>query len=190
MSGESLDRRALLHAAAAAAGAFGVGLVMGRALSVERTPAGGPPRSLSVREWETLEAVLAHLLPSDDLGPGAPEVNAIGYLDGVLADTRIPRHIAPTVRAAVPSLDQWARGRGALDFAGLGFDGRERALREHVATPEGLAWLRIVMGFVLEAFLGDPARGANPDGIGWTAVGHRPGWPRPTTPGWQPQERS
>ena len=46
--------------------------------------------------------------------------------------------------------------------------------------------LRVLLGFVLEAFLGDPVHGGNPEGIGWTWAEHRPGYPRPRE-GWAPR---
>jgi gluconate 2-dehydrogenase gamma chain len=187
---DGIHRRDLLRAASAAAGVFGAALVVGQALDVQRTPPGGPPRALTVREWEALEAALAHMLPSDDLGPGAHEVNAIGYLDAVMADPRTAAVIPPRVRKGAAELDRMARKRGAVGFAALGFDDREWALRTYVATPAGLHWTQTVMGYLMEAFLCDPVHGGNPDGIGWATVGHRPGWPRPTTPGWEPKERT
>lgn len=185
-----LDRREFLHAASAAAGVFGASIVVGNALDVERTPPGGPPRALTTREWTALEAVMAHMLPTDDLGPGAREVNAIGYLDGVLADPRTAGVIAPRVRGGAAEMDRAARKRGGLDFAALGYDDREQTLRTYVATQAGLHWAQTILGYLMEAFLCDPVRGGNPDGIGWATVGHRPGWPRPTTPGWEPEERT
>ncbi len=187
---EGIDRRDLLRAASAAAGVLGASLVVGQALDVERTPPGGRPRALTLREWATLESVLAHMLPTDDLGPGAAEVNAIGYLDAVLADPRTARVIPPRVRTGAAVVLRMARKRGAVDFGALGHDDRESVLRAHVATPAGLHWAQTVMAYLMEAFLCDPVRGGNPEGIGWAAVGHRPGWPRPTARGWKPEERT
>ena len=53
------------------------------------------------------------------------------------------------------------------------------------AREAGKGWLRTMIGYVLEAFFGDPVHGINPDEIGWRWAAHMPGTPRPSTPNWE-----
>ncbi len=45
--------------------------------------------------------------------------------------------------------------------------------------PEGAGWIRVVLGYTLEAVLGDPVHGGNVGEAGWTWAGYEPGDPRP-----------
>ena len=116
-------------------------------------------------------------------------MNAIGYLDAVLADPDIDPKTVARIRDGAAKLDVRARRRGAPHFAALDATGQDAALRPFERRPEGVAWLRSMLGFLMEAFLGDPARGANPGQIGWRWARHRPAFPRPPEVGWRPEAR-
>ena len=90
--GPGLSRRELLKRA---------GLVVGAAVVVPVTPmdaagqtASAPDalRTLTRREYDTLDAICARIIPTDDSGPGAREARAARYIDwglsGALAGTR------------------------------------------------------------------------------------------------------
>ena len=153
----------------------------------------GTPRSsrvLSTEEKQTLAAAQDRLLPSDVAGPGARDVYAIDYLAAALLDPAVPKNHAVFLRKGVVSLDAWARKHDAGDFVSLRPRAQDRALRDFSRTSRGRWWMRTMLGYTLEAFFGDPARGANPDELGWRWSTHRPGWPRPQARGWRPAERA
>ncbi|MEZ6007996.1 MAG: gluconate 2-dehydrogenase subunit 3 family protein [Planctomycetota bacterium] len=137
-----------------------------------------------------IAAVQELLLPPDDLGPGASDVNAIGYLDAVLGEPGLEPEVAPRLKSGAERLDRLCRQHHRRPFVGLDVALRERALLELDGQPEGRAWITELLGFLLEALLGDPARGANPDELGWKWLGYEPPLPRPPHPGWQPRESS
>lgn len=149
-----------------------------RARRVRPTMAGEPPRHLTAGEWTTLEAVLDRLLPSEPGAPGAKDVRAIGYLDAVLGDPAVEAEAKRRVREAAARMDAFARARDVPDFATLAPEVRDEGLRGLEATWEDEVTLRVLLAFTLEAFLGDPRHGGNPDGIGWAWAEHRPGYPR------------
>src|SRR6185436_18823235 len=66
-------------------------------------------------EARTIEAAMARLFPSDDLGPGAAEAGAAVYLDRALAGHE--RDLQPRYRAALTALDALARARTGRPFA-------------------------------------------------------------------------
>jgi gluconate 2-dehydrogenase gamma chain len=69
--------------------------------------------------------------------------------------------------------------RGNKEFVALSERERERVLRDFEDTHEGDLWLTLVLGYTLEAYVGDPSYGGNPDEVVWRWLGHRPGFPRP-----------
>lgn len=183
MSAARLSRRALLAAigAAGVAAAWMGGVFRGQP---------GSPRVLDMEEKRALAAAQDRLLPSDSSGPGARDVRALSYLEAVLRDPGVPVKHAIFIRKGVATLDVQARKRGAADFASLPARAQDQALEAFSKTPAGRWWMRTMLGYTLEAFLGDPVRGANADQRGWQWATHQPGWPRPEARGWYPTERS
>ena len=67
-----------------------------------------------------------------------------------------------------------------LGFEALDFTRKEQLLR-YLAdrTRWGKNWLSLLLYYLFEALLADPAYGCNPDGVGWQWLEHQPGFPRP-----------
>lgn len=130
--------------------------------------------------WALIGAVQQHLFPSEPSAPGAREINALPYLQWVVGDDTLDaEHRAFVVRGA----DWVAEQALALEHAAFGeLDEvqRERVLRQVAATGPGENWLSTVLMYLFEALLTDPVYGGNPNGIGWTWLGHTPGFPRPS----------
>src|SRR5574342_618786 len=90
-----MTRRDLLKRAGALGAAAAVGGAAG-APAADAPPAlqaaGEPLENLTAAESEILESVVARLIPSDALGPGAKEARAARYIDralgGALASSR------------------------------------------------------------------------------------------------------
>jgi gluconate 2-dehydrogenase gamma chain len=110
-------------------------------------------------------------------------VNAIGYLDAVLADDEVDAETRALVKDGAARLDELARKRGAATFPALAREGQEALLHSFETDARGVEWLRKTIAFALEALLGDPVHGGNTDEVGWRWIGHRPGVPRPTKGG-------
>ncbi len=200
-----VSRRAFLTRAAAGAGVATVSWFWGqgftrpeRAADVEPTLPGAPGKTFNEREWRTLEAACDRLLPSSPGSPGARDVNAIGYLDAVLQDATISRHSRAVILDGAQKLDARAKGMGAAEFRALPATKQDAAIRVFETfrakdgSHPGHVWLERMLGYIFEAFFGDPVHGGNPDEIGWTWAGHKPGFPRPkpSQKGWRPTERT
>ena len=153
---------------------------------VRATPSAGAARSLDARAWATLDAALDHLLPSEADAPGARDVNAIGWLDAVLADPELDPETAARITAMARRLDGTAEQAGAPSFADLAAGLQAEAIRAFEEPWEDQLALRALLAYALEALLGDPVHGVNPGQIGWTWAQHKPGAPRPS-PGWVPR---
>lgn len=129
-------------------------------------------------EWDLLAAVQDHLLPSAPDAPGAKDVNATGYLDAALRGSDVNPEEAKIIKRGLPSLHELSQKHGGA-FATLRDDEKEKVLREFEVTDDGSTWLNLVMAYSLEAYLGDPAYGGNPNGIVWEWLEHKPGFPQP-----------
>ena len=171
---DRMDRRTFLaRASAAAAVLAGCGP---RPVRCD-TPGAGPGQRLDPPEWRAVQAAQEVILPSRPGSPGAREVRATAYLDAALAFGAAPGECEAVKRGA-RRLDALAVERGAFDYAALDPAGADSVLRAMLQA-HGNEWFVVVLGYTLEALLGDPVHGGNPDGVGWKWLGHTPGWPRP-----------
>jgi gluconate 2-dehydrogenase gamma chain len=136
------------------------------------------PRA-SANPWPILAAVQDHLFPSELDAPGAREIRALSYLQGVLADPSGDRDTQRFILQGVDWLEDLCRQRHRASFPDLDPLRREQALHEIAKTEKGENWLSTLLLYLCEALLADPVYGGNPNGVGWTWLGHTPGFPRP-----------
>ena len=130
--------------------------------------------------WPLLAAVLEHLFPSEIDAPGAREIRALAYLQGVLGDPRGDREEQRFILKGADWLEDLSRQRHKTTFVELDPIRREQVLREVASSPKGENWVATLLLYLCEALLADPIYGGNPDGIGWAWLAHQPGFPRPT----------
>lgn len=175
------DRREVLSRAAVLAAAAGLSLAVGRRLRI--AVAADEGRLLTDAEWATMEAVQETLWPAGPGIPGAKEVHATYVLDAALRHPAVPPIEREWLRGWIPTLHELARARGATSFEALDPAGREAVLVAFREKDEGAGWIRLVLGYTLEAVLGDPVHGGNPGEIGWRSMGYAPCDIRPSSPG-------
>ena len=134
----------------------------------------------SEQQRETVSAVQEHLFPKGPDSPGAADVNAAAYLEWAITVPGTDPDTRNTIVNGVGRLQDASRERFDVLFNRLNFDQREPLLR-YLAdeTRWGRAWLSLVLTYIFEALLSDPAYGGNPDQIGWRWLQHQPGFPRP-----------
>ncbi len=159
------------------------GLLLGGARRIEAAPPGSPPRALDERTWATLAAAQDRLVPSTPGAPGAASTNAIGYLDAALASPDVPERSKELIRRGAAHIDRaarWYRKERFADLSPMQQDAILRSLERDLRI--GIPWLRTMLIYTLEGYLGDPVHGGNANEAAWTWLGHRPGTPRPTTP--------
>ena len=116
--------------------------------------------------WPVLAAVQVHLFPSEPGSPGAREIKALSYLQGVLGDARGDRDEQRFILKGVDWLQDLCRQRHRASFVDLDPIRREQVLREVANSEKGDNWLATLMLYLCEALLADPAYGGNPEGIG------------------------
>jgi len=150
------------------------------ALAVDQEPPAPRGKVLDAHQWRTLAAVQDHLLPSEPGAPGSSDIRATAYLDGVLADPELDPETRSFVLSGVGWLDELAKEGDGQPFADLAPGVREDLLVRISQSRSGDRWLSKLIGYTLEALLGDPLYGGNPGGIGWAWLDHNPGLPRPS----------
>jgi gluconate 2-dehydrogenase gamma chain len=146
-----------------------------RLVSVDRPALLAPP------DERLLADVQEHLLPSDPSSPGARDIGATRYIQAAVQGSDVPPEDAAILRHGLRALASMQN----THFAQLSPEAREDLLRRFEATEKGASWLTLVMGYTLEAYVGDPAYGGNPDGIVWRWLEHTPGFPRPAAISWE-----
>lgn len=135
-------------------------------------PTREPLETLSPGEADTLEAMVARLIPSDASGPGAREARAAHYIDralgGALASWR------ETYLAGLTSLETYARATKGGRFSQLSAADQDEVLsaleRNAVpafSPPGAAAFFNLVLGHTLQGTFGDPFYGGNRDFAGW-----------------------
>lgn len=127
-----------------------------------------------------LRAVQEHLLPHAADSPGAADINAATYLEWAITAPGIDPDTRNTIVNGLGRLREASRARHDAAFDALATGQREELLR-YLAdeTRWGRAWVSLLLYFLFEALLSDPAYGGNPGEIGWRWLEHQPGFPRP-----------
>ena len=175
-----ISRRDLLKRA----GAIGVAGVVARpALGLDHVApvldvqaVAQPLEHLTAEEFDILDAIVARLIPSDALGPGAKEAGAGRYIDralgGALASSR------PAYAAGLAALDRYARSSRGNAFAGLSPTDQDSVLIDVETgaatgfTGGSAVFFNMVLNHTHQGTFGDPYYGGNANFIGWDLIGY------------------
>jgi len=134
------------------------------------------PQILAAAEFETLDAMVARLIPSDDLGPGAKEAGASIYIDralgGALASSR------QAYAAGLAALDRYAQSSRGASFARLSPVDQDSVLIDvETGAATGFsgssaAFFTMVLNHTHQGTFGDPFYGGNANFVGWDLIGY------------------
>ena len=128
-------------------------------------------------EAQTIGAIAARIIPSDDGMPGAREAEAVVYIDRALAG--FGRNLQVLYRRALVALDGHTRARpgppvvgleGGAAGAGVGGIGPGGAGAQADAALVA-RFFAVVREHTIEGTFGDPAYGGNRDAVGWKLIG-------------------
>ena len=132
--------------------------------------------TLTAAEADTLEAIVARLIPSDANGPGATEARAAHYIDRALAGPL--RSARPAYAAGLAALDDYAQAAKGAPFAKLSAKDQDALLSDmekNVATgfaPDSAAFFNLVRTHTIEGTFCDPYYGGNANFVGWDMLGY------------------
>jgi gluconate 2-dehydrogenase gamma chain len=182
-----LSRRQFLQqTGVTAGGVFAFGLAPGLPV-LEDAPAAtaeaAAPAALRPGERITLRAILARLLPADELGPGAVEAGVDVYIDRALAGAYAG--LLPLYRQNLAAIDAAAKTMGATSFAALSPYQQDTLLQQVEAgkvtmqVPIGkqvavlaTQFFQVLLQHMREGMFGDPMYGGNRSFAGWDLIGY------------------
>lgn len=132
--------------------------------------------TLTASEAETLEAIAARLIPTDENGPGAVEARAARYIDralgGALAASR------KAYAEGLAAVDAYARRSKGARFARLSPADQDAVLGDmenDVATgfrPNSSSFFSLVRAHTIQGTFCDPSYGGNANFVGWDLIGY------------------
>jgi gluconate 2-dehydrogenase gamma chain len=132
--------------------------------------------AIAAAESDTLNAMLARLIPTDANGPGATEARVGRFIDRMLRGEL--RALAPAYEAGLAALDEYARSTHGAPFAGLAAAQQDSVLTDLEAgtapgfEPDSGTFFGMVHTHALMGMFGDPVHGGNADFVGWDLLGY------------------
>jgi gluconate 2-dehydrogenase gamma chain len=181
ISRRDLLRAGLASAAVAAAPASALVSIEGIA-PVSLTPADSamqtrePLETLSAAESDTLEAIVARLIPTDANGPGAAEARAAHYIDRALGGALASwREVYAAGLAAVEQYAQTSKGASFVHLSPTNQDAVLTDIESNVATgftPDSAAFFDLVRNHNIQGMFCDPYYGGNANFAGWDLLGY------------------
>ena len=207
----TISRRALLRGAGAAGAAAAASAVGVTATPVTESTAPAPAEStaaitqpartapapvvyeqLTADEAGLLEAIADHLIPDDELGPGAVAAGAVVYIDRALGGATSGSRDG--YRGGLAAFDRYCRASRGAPFRELAHVDQVSALIDvetGAATGSGAgfagssgAFFGMIRSHLLQGTFGDPYYGGNRDFIGWDLIRY-PGVRTAVSPGLQ-----
>jgi gluconate 2-dehydrogenase gamma chain len=177
-----VSRRGLFKQVGAAGAAAMAGMPLAPGLAQERAAPSATAtaqlealETLTAAEADTLEAIVARLIPTDENGPGAAEARAAHYIDRALSGPL--RSSREAYAAGLAAIDAYAQSkRGAL-FARLSAPDQDAVLTDmekNVATgfvPDAATFFDLVRSHTIQGTFCDPYYGGNAHFVGWDLIG-------------------
>jgi gluconate 2-dehydrogenase gamma chain len=131
--------------------------------------------TLTAAEADTLAAIVARLIPSDENGPGAAEARAAHYIDRAL--TGPLRSSREAYADGLAAIDAYAQSKKGVAFARLSAPDQDAILTEmekNVATgfmPNAATFFNLVRAHTIQGTFCDPYYGGNANFVGWDLIG-------------------
>jgi len=139
-------------------------------------PGREPLEHLTAAESDTLEAIVARLIPTDAHGPGATEARAAHYIDRALGGALASSRQAYT--AGLAALDRYARSSRGAPFAQLSQTDQDSVLIDVDTgaatgfTGSSAVFFNLVRAHTWQGTFGDPYYGGNANFVGWDLIGY------------------
>ncbi len=135
-----------------------------------------PFETLTATETETLEAIVARLIPSDENGPGAAEARAAHYIDRALAGALAASRDAYSV--GLEAVNRYAEVSRGARFSELTAADQNAVLSEMESneatgfTPDSATFFSLLRAHTIQGTFCDPYYGGNVSFVGWDLIGY------------------
>ncbi|MBV9491312.1 MAG: gluconate 2-dehydrogenase subunit 3 family protein [Verrucomicrobia bacterium] len=132
--------------------------------------------SLTALEADTLQAIVARLIPADENGPGAAEAGAAHYIDRALSGPL--RGFREAYAAGLAALDAHALSTKGAAFVKLAADQQDAILSDLEKnagsgfSPDAASFFNLVRTHTIQGTFCDPYYGGNANFIGWDLIAY------------------
>ena len=139
-------------------------------------PAQEPFETLTAAESDTLEAIVARLIPSDENGPGAAEARAAHYIDRALTGPLAASRSAYS--SGLEAVNRYAQASKGAPFTELPASDQDDVLRDMESdtatgfTPNASTFFTLLRTHTIEGTFCDPYYGGNANFVGWDLIGY------------------
>ena len=132
--------------------------------------------TLNAAEADTLDAIVARLIPTDENGPGATEARAACYIDHALAGAL--HALRSTYAAGLAAIDEYALTSKGATFSKLSVENQNAVLSDMERnaapgfSPNSASFFNLLRAHTIEGTFSDPYYGGNADYVGWKLLGY------------------
>jgi gluconate 2-dehydrogenase gamma chain len=132
--------------------------------------------SLTADEIETIEAIVARLIPTDANGPGAKEARVARYIDWALGGGL--GFFRADYESGLARTNAYAISLHGASFSKLTAAQQDAILtnmQRNTApgfTPNSQTFFNLIRGHTVEGMFGDPFHGGNENLVGWDLIGY------------------
>jgi gluconate 2-dehydrogenase gamma chain len=139
-------------------------------------PAREALETLTAVESDTLEAIVARLIPSDESGPGAAEARAAHYIDRALTGPLAA--FRQTYTAGLAAVNDYAQASKGAAYAKLTARDQDAVLTDmekNTATgfsPNSAAFFGLLRTHTIQGTFCDPYYGGNANFVGWDLIAY------------------
>jgi len=124
--------------------------------------------SFTAAEAQTVKAIVARIIPSDENGPGALEARADRFIDRALAGAL--KASRPAYATGVAAVNAAARDSRGKDFSQLSAADQDAVLTS-VQQTSG-QFFNLIRAHTIQGTFSDPFYGGNANFIGWDLIGY------------------
>jgi len=125
-------------------------------------------------EYDTLDAICARLIPTDETGPGAKEARAVRYIDwGLSGSINNAAALRPQYSAALAAVEAHAISTKGASFVKLGpadQDAIVTALQNSQIPNAPMGFFNTIRTHTIEGTFSDPFYGGNYNCAGWDLI--------------------
>jgi gluconate 2-dehydrogenase gamma chain len=131
----------------------------------------GELKTLTRLEYDTLDAICARLIPTDENGPGAREAKAARYIDwGLSGALNATRDRYAAVLAAIEAYAVANKGASFTKLAPADQDAIITLLQNSQIPNAPMGFFNTIRTHTIQGTFSDPYYGGNYNGIGWDII--------------------
>ncbi len=139
-----------------------------------------PKQAFNTEQKLDLDAIFMRLLPDDDDGPSANDLNVTTYLEWAMTDeVNINDGDPEFIIKGIGWINQLAQDEVGMRFRDASNKQQDELITQSINSKAGRNWASILLYYLVEAITLDPFYGGNTNQIAWQWLEHQGGFPHP-----------